>query len=138
MFNTNGNGWQTNVTWDLGTMTGIGHSVTLTTGYLNFGQNFYPPYGAAEPDILENDNLYPGNAQGLTVGLSFNPSKEWTVSANYFTGNNVSNGQGLNTYQVGVTYNFAQNATILFQVIELKINSVEQFQLYRAQIDYSF
>jgi hypothetical protein len=138
VFSTSDNGWQVNVTWDLGTLLGIGHSFTITTGYLDFGQNFYTPYGAAEADILENDSLYPGNAQGWTATGSFKLTDAWRLYANYFSGNSVSNGQSLSTYEAGIVYTFAPQASIVFKARELSIAGVEQFTLYRAQIDYSF
>jgi hypothetical protein len=132
------NGWQVNVTADLGTMLGVGHKLSAQVGYLNYGTNFYPPYGAAEADIAMNDTLYPGNAQGITAQLSFSPIDNWSVYGIGFFGNAVSNGQTENEYEAGVVYNFAPSAKITFKVRSLTMASVEQFLLYRAQIDYTF
>ncbi len=135
---TSDNGYQVNVTWDLGTLTGLGHNLSLQTAYLNFGQNFYPPYGAAEPDIAMADVIYPGNAQGFVGQISFDPVQNWTIYGIYFGGNSVSNGQNLAEYEAGVVYKFAPSAKITFKTRDLKINNVEQFLLYRAQLDYTF
>lgn len=35
-------------------------------------------------------------------------------------------------------YNFAPSSRIIFKVRDLRIASVEQFLLYRAQLDYTF
>gem|GEM_PF-5114245 len=43
MFSTSDNGWRTNVTWDLDRLMHTGHSLTVQTGYVDYGQNFYPP-----------------------------------------------------------------------------------------------
>lgn len=138
VFGTSDNGWQVNATFDLGTLAGVGHGFTLSVGYLNYGQNFYTPYGAAEADILENDSLYPGNANGWTATGSFKLTDAWRIYANYFTGSSASNGQSLSTWEAGIVYTFAPQASIVFKARELSIASVEQFTLYRAQIDYSF
>jgi hypothetical protein len=132
------NGWQVNVTADLGTMLGVGHKLSAQVGYLNYGVNFYPPYGAAEADIAMNDSIYPGNAQGITAQLSFSPIDNWTVYGVGFFGNDVSGGRTENEYEAGVVYNFAPSAKITFKVRSLTMSSVEQFLLYRAQLDYSF
>ena len=138
VFSTSDNGYEVNVHWDLGSLLGIGHNFSANTGYENFGQNFYPPYGAAEIDINENDFLYPGNGSAFTIGLSISPFTGWTVYGNGAFGNSSSNGQTLSTYEAGIVYNFSQNANIVFKVREAQVAAVEQFLLYRAQIDYSF
>ncbi len=132
------NGWQVNTVWDVGSLTGIGHNFKVQVGYLNYGANFYPPYGAAEADIAMNDSLYPGNAQGLTAQLGFDPIQGWTIYGVGFFGNSVSNGQSLQEWEAGVVYNFAPSSKITFKVRDLRIAGVEQFLLYRAQLDYSF
>ncbi len=132
------NGWQVNFTVDLGTLTGVGHNFSAQVGYLNYGANFYPPYGAAEADIAMDDVLYPGNAQGVTAQLSFDPITNWTIYGIGFFGNNVSNGQNLTEYEAGVVYKFAPSAKITFKIRDLRINNVDQHLLYRAQIDYTF
>jgi hypothetical protein len=132
------NGWQVNTIWDLGSLTGVGHNFKVQVGYLNYGQNFYPPYGAAEADIAMNDTLYPGNAQGLTAQLSFDPIQGWTIYGIGFFGNSISNGQNLQEWEAGIVYNFAPSSKITFKVRDLRIAGVEQLLLYRAQLDYSF
>ena len=138
VFNTTDNGYEVNVHWDLGSLTGIGHGFSLDTGYENFGQNFYPPYGGADIDINENDMFYPGNGNAWTVGIHITPITNWTLYGVGAFGNFASNGQQLSAYEVGVVYNFVQNASIVFKVREERIANIEQFLLYRAQIDYSF
>ena len=138
VFNTSDSGYQANVTWDLGKLTKVEHGWSLQTGYVNYGQNFYPPYGAAEADAAMNDTIYPGNAQGVTATMSINPVDNWTVYATYFGGSNVSNAQGLSEYEVGVQYAFTSQAQVWFSARELRMGGVEQFLLYRAQIDYNF
>jgi hypothetical protein len=84
------------------------------------------------------DVLYPGNAQGVTATLSFTPVARWTVYGTFFGGNNISNGQSLTEYEAGVKWTFANNADITFLARDLRINSVEQLLLYRAELDYQF
>jgi S-layer homology domain len=131
-------GYQVNIHWDLGALTGLGHNFSLDTGYLNFGQNFYPPYGAAEADIAMADAIYPGNAQGETVAASYDLTPTTTLYGLLFTGNNVSNSQSLSEYEAGVTLRFAPGAKITFKIRDLKIAGIDQFTLYRAQMDYGF
>ena len=138
VFNTDDRGYQASVTWDLGKLTKVEHGWSLQTGYVNYGQNFYPPYGAAEADAAMNDTIYPGNAQGVTATMSLNPVDNWTVYVTYFGGNNVSNGQGVSEYEFGVQYAFASQAQLWLSVRDLRIAGVEQLLLYRAQVDYSF
>ena len=64
VFVTSDAGYQLNFTVNLGKLTNLKHSWSLQAGYLNYGQNFYPPYGAAEADAAMNDTIYPGNARG--------------------------------------------------------------------------
>jgi len=135
---TSDTGYQVNVTWDLGRLTNIGHNLSLQTGYLNYNSNFFPPYGAAEADIFMNDTIYPGNTQGFTAIISFDPIQNWTIYGDFFGGNHVSNGQSVTEYEAGVVYKFAPSSKITFKVRDLRINNVEQFLLYRAQLDYSF
>ncbi len=138
VFSTGDSGYQINVSWDLGTLLRIGHDLKLETGYLYFGQNFYPPYGGTDADAFANDFLYPGNAQGFTTALRFSPAERWKIYGALFTGSSVSNGQSLLTYEAGVVYALAEEAKITFLVRELRINTVQQSLIYRAQIDYSF
>ncbi len=130
-------GWQANLTWDLDKLVHA-HGLSLQTGYLNFGQNFYPPYGAAESDLAMADVLYPGNQQGVTAQLMFNATDKWTLYGTYFAGNNISNSQSLTEWEAGAAYTFGANAKITFLVRDLRIASVEQFLLYRSQLDYQF
>jgi len=138
VFSTSDNGWQVNFHFDLGSLLGWGHNFSGNIGYAWFGQNFYPPYGAAEIDINENDFLYPGNNNGLTVGLSIDPIQNWTIYANGAFGNSSFGGESFNTWEGGVVYKFVQNASIVFKVRNAQLNATQQFLLYRAQIDYSF
>lgn len=64
-------GYNAVVTADLQKLLTIGTPLTFTTGYRYYGSNFYVRYGAAEADVFGNESLYPGNAQGLTVGASW-------------------------------------------------------------------
>jgi len=138
VFNTSDNGYKVNIHFDLGSLLGVGHSFSADLGYLNFGQNFYAPYGGADIDIQENDFLFPGNGSGITGGLAFKPWDQWTLYGVGVWGNQASNGQSITEYEVGITYAFIQNASIVFKVREERTAGVEQFLLYRAQIDYSF
>lgn len=134
---TSDSGWQANVTWDLDKLLHA-HGLSLLTGYVNYGQNFYPPYGAAEADFPMADVLYPGNAQGFTAQLMFNPTDKWTIYGTFVGGNNISNSQSLTEWEAGVGYAFAPNAKITFLARDLRTGGVEQLQLYRAQLDYQF
>jgi hypothetical protein len=134
-------GYQLNVTLDAGALTKAGHNWQLQIGYLNFGQNFYPPYGGAEADISMADVLYPGNVQGVLVTTTFNPVKDndaWTLYATFFGGNHVSNGQGVSEYEAGVEYTFAPQAQVVFLVRNLTISGVNQIQLVRTDVNYTF
>jgi hypothetical protein len=76
---------------------------------------------------------------GWTAQVSIRPWEAWKLYANYFGGTSASNGQALSTYEAGIEYDFIPNsASITFLVRELKIANVEQFLLYRAQLDYNF
>jgi hypothetical protein len=136
--NTNDIGWQVNLHVDIGTLTGWGHNFTMDLGYADYGQNFYAPYGAAEIDINQNDFLYPGNANGGLFGIHITPITNWTVYFTGFDGNAGFGNQTIAGYEGGVIYGFAQNATVVFKIRQENLNSVQQFLLYRAQIDYTF
>ena len=138
VFATSDSGYQLNFTVNLGELTKVQHGWSLQAGYLNYGQNFYPPYGAAEADAAMNDTIYPGNAQGITAMMSISPVDKWTVYATYFGGTSVSNGQPLSEGEIGVQYAFATNAQFWLLARSLSIGGVDQLQLYRAQIDYYF
>ena len=120
----------------MGKLTNLKHSWSLQAGYLNYGQNFYPPYGAAEGDAAMNDTT-PGTP-GVTASMSFSPVDKWTVYATYFGGSSVSNGQPLSEGEIGLQYAFAQNAQFWILARSLNIDGVQQVELYRAQIDYFF
>jgi hypothetical protein len=137
---TSDNGWQVMANLNLGTMTGWGHNLSLQAGYLDYGANFYPPYGAAEADILGNmnDTIYPGNAQGFVGLLSFNLTQEWVLFASAFTGNSVSPSQSEFSYAGGVRWLFSPRAAITIYTRGGSINGQEQFDIYRAQLDYNF
>ncbi len=132
-------GWQVNVVWDLATLTGIGHNFVVQTGYLNYGQNFYPPYGMVSADNAMLDALYPGNAQGFTGMITYDPTPNWTIfGIGLFGAHNVSNGQDLSEYQAGIITSFAPNSRIRFFVRDVRVGGVRQLLLYRAQLDYTF
>jgi len=138
VFNTSDDGYKLNFHFDLGSLFGVGHAFTADAGYMNFGQNFYAPYGNADIDTQENDALYPGDGNAWTIGLSFNPADAWTLYGVGAWGNFANNGQALGTYEAGIIYRFIQNAQITFKIRDLRINGVDQVLFYRAQIDYSF
>jgi hypothetical protein len=138
---TSDTGYQLNFTLDMGRLTKFGHNWSLQIGYLNFGQNFYPPYGGAEADISMADVIYPGNVQGVTFTTSLNPLPDndaWTVYAAFFGGGFHSNGQSLTEYEAGVQYTFTPQAQATFLVRSLTLNGTEQIELYRADVNYVF
>jgi len=138
VFATSDNGYKVNINWNLGTLLGVGHNLMLNTGYENFGQNFYSPYGGAELDIQMGDVLYPGNGNAFTADVSFKPWDWLTVGGVGMWGNSASNGQALAEYDIWASYAFIQNASITVRVRELRVSGVEQFLLYRAQVDYTW
>lgn len=122
---------------DLGAMTGIGHKLALTLSYENAGQNFYAPYqNDADYDIC--GCVGPGNAQMFTGDISFDFTDQWGFLGAYETGNNISNGQGITEWRVGVVYRFAPGARIYTRMENQRINGVSQYTLYRSQLDYTF
>ncbi len=138
VFGTSDNGYQVNVGVDLGTLTGWGRNLTLNVGYLNFGPNFYPPYGMVSADSAMLDSLYPGNAQGVTVQASLDVFTGWNLYGIYFSGNSIAPNLGETEWETGIKYKFAPGASFVFKVRDLKISGVEQLLLYRAQMDYRF
>jgi len=82
--------------------------------------------------------LYPGNAQGLTLTAAWTPIDKCTLYLNWIGGNSVSNAQGFSEVEGGVIFNFATQATITFLYRDLQMNGVDQENLYRAEINYSF
>ncbi len=134
----NDSGYQVNFTLDLGTLTGIGHNLSLDLGYANFGQNFYPPYGNAEPDSFAFDVIYPGNANGFIGDIFWDPAPNWTLYLWDYSGNFISNGQAIQSYQGGVKYKLAPGATLDLYIRDIKINGIDQATRYRAQITYKF
>src|SRR5437588_848793 len=131
-------GYQANAAWDLSNVFHICCSLTVNTGYAYFGPNFYTPYGAAEIDINLFDYLYPGNAQGFTATASIKPVKDWTISAQYLTGNNVSNQMTITSWEAKVAYAWSANAKITFKYGDLTMGGVDQANTYKAEITYSF
>jgi len=140
VFGTNDSGANVTATWDLSTLLNVCCSLTASTGYAFYGVNFYPPYGAAEADITGDfwDALYPGNAQGFTVDVSMKPWAGWTIYVNYLTGNNVSNSMTFTSWAAGVSYAWSANAKVTFKYRDLSQGNVDQANVIRAQIDYSF
>lgn len=136
------NGYQLNIHWDLGALTGMGHNFSLDTGYLNYGQNFHPPTGAAEADIAMNDNMYPGNANGFLMDASYDISQSWTLYGVFFTGNQsggpIGSGSALSEYEAGIVYKFAPGAKVTLKIRDEKVANIDQLLIYRAQVDYSF
>ena len=131
-------GFNAVVTWNLGRLLGVGHGLFLTTGYQYYGVNFYPPYGGPVLDPFGDRQLYPGNGQGFTAGVSAVLFGPLSVYFTYFTGNNVSNSQPLQEYEGGFRYRLAPNASVKTLIREMRINGIEQDLLYRAQLDYTF
>ena len=131
-------GYQVNATADLQKLFGLATPLTFTAAWLYYGPNFYPPYGSAEADVWGFDVLYPGNAQGLTLTAAWTPIDKCTLYLNWIGGNSVSNAQGFSEVEGGVIFNFATQATITFLYRDLQMNGVDQENLYRAEINYSF
>jgi hypothetical protein len=127
------------VTFDLGALTGWGHHLSFTLSYEDAGMNFYAPYQA---DVDSNiiGSVGPGNAQLLYAALSLDITDAWSVYGGLYTGSQVSNGQGIQEYTLGVIYHFAPNATLNTFVDVQKINGITQSPetFYRSQLDYSF
>jgi hypothetical protein len=131
-------GWQMAATADLATLLNVGIPMVIEVGYLDYGQNFYPPYGGAQADIWGWDVLYPGNAEGWTGSLTITPIARWTIYGIGFFGNSISNTQYLTEWEVGIVYQFASDASVVFKYRDLQMGGVGQMNLYRAQIDYEF
>jgi S-layer homology domain len=127
------------LTIDLGAMTGVGHHFTLTLSYESAGTNFYAPYQA---DVDSNiiGSVGPGNAQLFYAGASADITDAWNIYAGFYTGNQVSNGQGIQEYALGVIYRFAPNAQLNTYVNVQKLNGITQSPetFYRSQLDYTF
>jgi hypothetical protein len=130
-------GYNAVVTWNLARLVGW-KGVIVTTGYQYYGPNFYPPYGAPEPDFFAHDVFYPGNAQGFAATSSWAINPTFTVFANYLTGNHVNNSQPFLEWNAGVAVNLAPNSRITFQYRDIVINGTDQLNFYRAQFDYRF
>ena len=132
-------GYQAVLTWNFGQLLKVPSDwYVFTVGYQYYGQNFYPPYGAAELDLFGWDVIYPGNSKGLTATLTVTPWPHWTVYADYLTGSNVSNGMTITEYEVGVIYKLSAGATLHLLYRDLTMGGVDQQGLYRAQIEYDF
>ncbi len=129
--------FQASVLWDLGTLLGVGHKLSLQTDYGYFGTNFYAPYGV-EVDTNISGTIFPGNGQGFTGQLSFEPVSGFSVYGLYFTGNNVSNGMTVTEYRVGVRFGVTPASTLNVYAENQAINSISQYNLYRAEFNYTF
>ncbi len=134
------NGYQVNARFDLAKLMGIKQNFTVDMGYLNFGQNFYPPYGSEVADqyFPMNQNFWPGNEQAFLGQIRYDPIKNWTLFAVYLGGTHISNGQPFTEWQAGATWTFASRASITFLVRDMRSNNIDQSLLYRAQVDYSW
>jgi S-layer homology domain len=128
------------VTFNLSQLAGVPWNTSLVAGYEYMGVNFYAPYGGAELDLIGDywDVLYPGNGQGFFANVSISPLPQITIYGNGLWGNSVSNSQNFTEYVVGIRYNFSANAAITLKYRDLAMGGVEQMNVYRAQIDYSF
>lgn len=131
-------GYQAVLIGDLKALLNLKRGLTVSVGYLYYGENFYPPYGTADADVVMGDYIYPGNARGVTANITFNPTAVWTLYGNVVAGSFVSNGQSLLEYEIGVKWGFANNADVTFLRRDLAINGVGQIDLYRAEVDYQF
>jgi hypothetical protein len=131
-------GYQVQATANLQQLLNLGIPITLSAGWLYYGQNFYPPYGAAEADIWGFDNLYPGNAEGITGSITVTPLAKVTIYGIGTFGNSISNGQSFSTWEAGIVYQFATNASVVLKYRDELINAVDQRNVYRGQIDYHF
>jgi S-layer homology domain len=131
-------GYQAVLTGDLKSLFHLKRDLSVSVGYLCFGENFYPPYGTADADVVMGDYIYPGNARGVTANITFNPTAAWTLYGSVVAGSFVSNNQSLLEYEVGVKWSFANNADVTFLRRDLAINGVGQIDLYRAEVDYQF
>ena len=72
------------------------------------------------------------------VGASWTPLRPLTLYANYLAGNNVSNGQSLRELETGVIYQLTVNASITLLYRDLQMAGIDQLNLYRAKLNYSF
>jgi hypothetical protein len=136
---TTDNAYWVGVTFDIGSLTGWGHHTTFVLSYENAGVNFVAPYQAdVDGNII--GSVGPGNAQLLYAALSFDLSDAWNVYGGLYTGSQVSNGQGIQEYTLGVVYRFAPSTTLNTFIDVQKINGVTQAPetFYRTQLDYSF
>ena len=131
-------GFNTLAIFDLGRAFDIGTKLVVTAGYAYYGPNFYPPYGNGSLDSCCWDFLYPGNSQGFIAGATFGIAPRLTLFGTYLTGNHVSNSQPIQEYEVNLRYEFAPNASVLLKYRDLRINGIDQFNVYRAQMDYKF
>ncbi len=127
---SNDTGYQANVS------VAVTEEWNLKLGYLNYGVNFYPPYGAAQADGV----FYPGNAKGITLHLEFDSTdNRWAIYGDYFTGNTVSNGQSLSGWGIGVSY--APDPTgpfrVAFTTAQPAISGVVQSIAYQLSVSYT-
>ena len=131
-------GYQVAATANLQQLLNLGIPITVSAGWLYYGQNFYTPYGAAEADIWGWDVLYPGNAEGITGSITVTPIAKWTIYGIGTFGNSISNGMSFSEWEAGIVYQFATNASVVFKYRDLIMNSIDQLNVYRAQVDYHF
>jgi hypothetical protein len=124
-------------TFDIGAMTGVGHHLAATVTWENAGTNFYAPY-QSDVDYDISGTVGPGNAQLLTVDVTFDLTDAWGFSGAYVTGNNISNGMGITEWRAGVTYRFAPGANIYTRIEQQRINGNAQYTLYRSELNYNF
>jgi hypothetical protein len=128
------------ITVNVSQLLSVPWNVSFTGGYEYMGVNFYAPYGGAEADLIGDywDVLYPGNAQGFFANLSVTPIQGITLYGNGLWGNSVSNSQNFTEWVVGIRYNFSANAAVTLKYRDLSMGGVEQQNVYRMQVDYSF
>jgi len=131
-------GYQVAATANLQQLLNIGFPLTVSAGWLYYGQNFYTPYGAAEADIWGWDVLLPGNSEGLTGSISITPIAKWTIYGIGTFGNFISNGSSFTEWEAGIVYQFATNASVVFKYRDLIMSNIDQMNVYRAQVDYHF
>jgi len=131
-------GFNAVATFDLATLLNLRTRLVVTAGYQYSGVNFYPPYGNVSLDSCCWDFLYPGNAQGFTGTVTWGFAPGWSLYGDYVTGNHVSNSQNIQEYEVGIKYGFAPNASVLVKYRDLRIAGVDQNNVLRAQLDYTF
>ena len=134
---TSDSGAYANVLWDLGTLLGVGHKLTIGTGYQYLGVNFYPPYGNDGDDFIVG-SLFPGNLQGARATIDFELIPGVSFHGGYFTGNSVSNSQSAQEYQGILRLDFAPGAYVLLRYDNQQQGGIGQGNLYRVEMNYTF